>query len=184
VRDLIHVGASIWVFGWGFWNGPLAPIFLVMLALGGVLVLPRFAARSRIARGVVESMSNGEERWAGIVAYVFSYALFTTIAVLTEPYAAACALLALSWGDGIGGLVGRKLGRTRYRLPWGKTKSLEGSIAVACFALLGVFVASVWFSVPPQGMWLAAIAAASAEAIAPRASDNLAVPVAVFFIAG
>ena len=186
VRDLIHVGASVWVFGWRYWESAAAMMALPLCALAMVLILPMIASRSRIARGIVESMSNGEERWAGIVAYVLAYAIFTGVALVADRFTAACALLSLSWGDGIGGLVGRRFGRHFYRVPWGKKKSIEGSLAVACFAFLGALAAALCYGAGPAPVTLlamiaVALAASISEAIAPRASDNLAVPFAVLF---
>lgn len=181
VRDLIHVGAASWVFGWRYWHAPYAPIAVTVAAFAGVCSLPALGRRWAPARAIVTSISDADELWDGIVAYTLAFTCFTALAMIDEPYAPACALLALCFGDGLGGLVGRRLGRTRYRVPWGKSKSMEGTLAVALFAFAGASAATWWFEAPWHlGVLLAvASSAAISEALAPRASDNLAVPTAV-----
>src|SRR5262249_23294196 len=102
------------------------------------------------------------------------------------PVPTAAGLLALALGDGLGGLVGRLWGRHRYRVPWAKTKRLEGTLVVAVFAALGAAIAAQRVGLPlPAGRLLAAgLAAAVAEALAPRATDNLLVPLAVWLVTG
>ena len=82
--------------------------------------------------------------------------------------------------------MGRLWGRHRYRVPWAKTKSVEGTLVVAVFAAVGAVIAGLWFGAPlPVARVLAAGAAAAfAEALAPRATDNLGVPLAVWLATG
>jgi dolichol kinase len=105
VRDLIHVGAGSWVLAWPWFAGATAPIAITAAALALVLMGPR---------QLRDAISGDDERWGGVVLFVAAHAALTTVAFL-EPgdrkLAAAGALLALSLGDGIGGLVGRRSGR-------------------------------------------------------------------------
>jgi dolichol kinase len=183
VRDLLHVGTGLWVLGWPYWAAPAAPLWIVGGALVGVLAVPALAARVRPLGKLRDSVSDREERWSGIVLYVASYAALTALGLLGgAAFPAGSALLALSLGDGLGGAVGRAFGRHRFRMPWAKGKSLEGSAAVAVFAALGAWGLARWLGVEP-GWWRLAgtgLVAAVAEAAAPRATDNLLVPGAVF----
>jgi dolichol kinase len=96
--------------------------------------------------------------------------------------AAAGALLALALGDGVGGAVGRRFGRRVLRVPFGKPKSWEGAAAVTAFAAAGVWLALRWYGAPAGVVLVAGagVVAGIAEALAPRATDNLLVPAAVF----
>ncbi len=78
--------------------------------------------------------------------------------------------------------MGSRLGRRTYRFPWTKEKSWLGSVVVAVGTGLGILAWSAWsgWAIPPLVVGGAGVAAALAEATAPRGSDNLAVPVAVF----
>jgi dolichol kinase len=182
LRDALHIGAGIWVFGWGAWNSAAPPLAIVGLAFAGAALVPSLASHHPKIDRFRKSVVADDERWAGIVLYVGSFALFTAIGVLVTPFAAAAALLALSLGDGIGGLVGRTIGRLEY-VAWGaKKKSLEGSLAVAVAAALGVFAAAVAFDVEINPVLVVAsgVIAAGVEAISPRSTDNALLPAAVW----
>ena len=55
------------------------------------------------------------------------------------------AVLSVGWGDGAGEIVGRSIGKLRYKR-WGSTKSLEGSFAVGIGTFLGILVSYLWYS--------------------------------------
>ncbi len=185
VRDLLHVGAGIWIAGWLAWDHPTIPIVIACIAVVVVGLVPTIAERVPIAARLRDAVSGGDERWDGLVHYTASYAVLTAIGLTIAPFAAAAGLLALSLGDGIGGAVGRRFGRLRYRT-MGKTKSLEGSLAVAVAASAGVALAAGAFDhaiAVPAVLALGALAAV-AEGLAPRGTDNLLVPAAVATAAG
>lgn len=184
VRDLLHVGSGAWVFGWPVWERAWVAFAIPWAAVGLLAAVPLVAPRRPPAARVVAAVTSREERWTGLVLYALSFALFTTVALGTplRPDPAAAALLALAWGDGLGGAVGSRLGRRTYRLPWTKEKSWLGSAVVAVGTGLGILAWSAWsgWAIPPLVVGGAGAVAALAEATAPRGSDNLAVPVAVF----
>lgn len=129
------------------------------------------------------ALSDGNERWSGIVLYTLSFAVFTAAGLGTRwTFPAGAALLALALGDGLGGAVGVRFGRHRFQLGAAKPKSLEGCIGVWLFSAIGVAVAGWLFGarVPPGTLALTGLVAALAEAVAPRATDNVLVPAAVF----
>lgn len=182
VRDLLHVGAGVWVLGLPRWENVIAPIVITLGAALLVPWLPALGARLPALGRFVAAVSDDEERWSGIVLYTLSFAALTAVACLTSArLPAAAGLLALSLGDGVGGAVGRRYGKHHFRAPGGKAKSVEGSLAVAVMAGVGVLLASLSTGVPVTTTALlgAALVASLAEAAAPRASDNLLVPLAV-----
>lgn len=184
VRDLLHVGAGSWVLGWPWWPGPTAPIAITLVAfIGGVLV-PVLASRVRALEKLRSAVAGADEQWSGIVLYVLSFGVFTAVGLWRSPFPAAAALLALALGDGIGGAVGLRFGRTRYRVPWAKPKSVEGTLAVAVMSAVGIAVASRWFDAPVALPVLlgASVIAAVFEALSPRASDNLLLPASVWTV--
>jgi phytol kinase len=136
------------------------------------------------AEKVQHSVSGDDERWSGLVLYALAAAALTVAGVFIAPFPAAAGLLALALGDGLGGAVGRRWGRHRFRLPWGKEKSLEGSLGVALLSAAGIALAGCRFGLAPRTLAVlaGALAAAAAEALAPRATDNIAVPVAVWSV--
>jgi phytol kinase len=89
-----------------------------------------------------------------------------------EP-AAAIAIYALAFGDGIASLAGKLFGRTR--IPFTGGKSLEGSFA--CF--IAVFSATYGLTRSPGGSAAVAAFATLVEALPVKDLDNLILPLAV-----
>jgi dolichol kinase len=185
VRDLLHVGAGCWVFGWPWWRSGVAPVGITLVAALALLLVPVLAARVSLFAAFQQSVSGGDERWNGLVLYALSFALMTWLAWRSSPFPAAAALLALALGDGIGGAVGRRFGRHFFAVPGGKRKSFEGAAAVAIAAAAGAWIASFYFGAgsKPAVIIGIGVVAAIAEALAPRSSDNLLVPAVVFLFA-
>lgn len=172
VRDLVHVGTGVWVLGWPLWRAPLAPIAITTVTALVVVRGPR---------ALREALTGDDERWGGVAVYVVIYAVFTALAFVDRKLPAAGALLALSLGDGLGGLVGRRFGKHHFRAPGGKRKSYEGSITVAVAAALGIALASACFGpLSIAVIVVAGVVAALAEALSPRGSDNAIVPITVW----
>lgn len=182
VRDFLHVGTGLWVLGWQAWQSRWMPSLIVVSALLGVIALPLLARRAPALARFQDSVSGGDERWSGIVLYVLAYAVLTPVGLLHAPVPAATALLALSLGDGVGGAVGRRFGRLRFTAPGGKRKSVEGSATVALMAAAGAALVASWWGVPLTAGRLVLVGgiAATTEALAPRGTDNLLVPGAVW----
>jgi phytol kinase len=178
VRDFLHVGAGVWPLGWRWWPSPVGPIAIVAGALVGTTLVPTLSRQFRSVAAVRDSVSGGDERWTGLIAYVASFGVFTWLGLEDAMFPAAAALLALALGDGTGGAVGRRFGKHRFKVPWGKEKSLEGSLAVAALTAVGVLVAAAWFQAPVT-LWsvvATSVAVSVMEALSPRASDNVIVP--------
>jgi dolichol kinase len=182
VRDLLHVGAGVWVLGWPLWTTLVAPASIVLPVAVLAGFVPILGARFAPVARLRASVSDGEERWSGIVLYVAAYAIFTLLGFAAGPFPAAAALLSLSLGDGLGGLAGRLAGRIRFRVPGAKTKSLEGSIVVALMSSAGTLLAARLFGATPPPLVIAGAGAVAAvtEAISPRSTDNLFVPAATW----
>jgi phytol kinase len=185
-RDLLHVGAGVWIIGWPWWTTLLVPLLVAWGTFALVAAVPYGASRSGVIGRARDSVAGEGEQWAGIVAYAASFAVLTTLALAFHQVTpAACAAAALSAGDGLGGLLGRRFGRHRFKLPWSKFKTWEGTAAVAFFSGLGVAVVLRLLSRPTDWGTIAllGVTSAAAEALAPRAWDNLTVPAAVFGVA-
>jgi dolichol kinase len=183
-RDLVHVGAGSWVLGWRLWGSWVAPVTIPVVAAAAVIALPR--VRGRAADRVRDALVGGDEKWRGVALYTVSSAIFTGLAFADAAFPAGSALLALALGDGLGGAVGRRFGRHFFAAPGSKRKSVEGSLTVALMTFVAVLVAGSCFGTPASLLLVATSAgvlASAAEALAPRGTDNLVVPAAVWALA-
>ena len=120
------------------------------------------------------SMASRERDLGHFVMGPVTLGLGALLALLLYPsQAAAIAIYALAFGDGIASLVGRFFGKARPSFLFGK--SIEGSIA--CFAV--VFVSAYMVC---GNMYIALVAAFTAmvtEALPLEDYDNLAIPITV-----
>ncbi|MBK9030587.1 MAG: hypothetical protein IPL61_04475 [Myxococcales bacterium] len=184
-RDLLHVGAGAWALGWPAWHGAATPIALALTVTLALALVPTVARAWTPAARLERTVTGGDERWTGLVHYALAATVLTVVACAGHGFAAAVGLWALALGDGPGGAIGRRFGRHRFQLPWGKRKSLEGAAVVALGAAVATVAAGAWFDHPvPLALPLAVGAiAAAVEAAAPRGTDNLLVPAAAWLAA-
>lgn len=184
VRDILHIGVSIWALIWPFFNSQFYPRIIVTIMFLIVLIAPFFSKISLVSK-FITSVCGEYENWRGIQFYVFSFAFITWIAS-NEIIFGSTAMLSLSLGDGIGGFVGREAGRLKYKLPWTKQKSVEGSVSVFIFAFIGGLIIHFLFSDKseiPFGMFIiSSLCAAVVEGISPSHIDNLTIPIVVYVI--
>ncbi|HET9753116.1 MAG TPA: hypothetical protein VFP52_09140, partial [Myxococcales bacterium] len=98
LRDVIHVGAGLWPLGWPLWHGAVAPVALALAGTAATCAIPALSRRGGAAARIRQSVSDGDERWAGLQLYAASFAAGTILAFATRPFAPAAALLALALG--------------------------------------------------------------------------------------
>jgi dolichol kinase len=182
VRDVLHIAAGGWVLGWPGWNDWLAPSAITWAAAAATASVPLLASRSIAAAAFRDSVSGGDEGWTGLVLYTLAFAVLTSIGIRGEPFPPAAGLSALCFGDGIGGMIGRRYGRRSFAIPGAKPKSVEGTLAVALSSAVAIAAVGAWLGHPVAWLPCALLGAvaATAEAVSPRSSDNVLVPSSVF----
>ena len=190
-RKIVHIGVGTFVFVW--WMFSENWIMLVFFTVPFAIIL--FLAMLKdnaIANGKLGELSKDKGHKTGL----FLYAVTITILVLfffgDHWTAASVGVMAMTWGDGMGSVIGRRFGRHKGF----RGKSLEGSLAVfgATFIMsavvilfygylpsIGSFPAGEYCaSVPIWAACLIAGALASVlEAVCPGEVDNLAIPLVV-----
>lgn len=182
IRDLLHVGAGVWVFGWPYWHSATTPVAITVVATLGLALLPCLARHVGFLAHFKRSVSGADERWSGLFLYALAFGTMTYLAFHAKMLPAAVALIALAIGDGIGGAVGLSLGRHFFQAPGGKRKSIEGSLAVAITASFGAWAASTYFHSPLSLAVFAGtgLVASAAEGLAPKSTDNILIPLSVW----
>jgi len=95
--------------------------------------------------------------------------LFALGLLRDDPPAAIAVILILAIGDGLATIVGSSVGR--HRLPWNRSKSVEGSIGFAIGAASSLLV------LPSLATIAACIAAVVLESLKIELDDNITLPV-------
>jgi phytol kinase len=185
-RKLVHIGAGMWIFGvlalFDSWQIGVLPFATFIIA-------NYLFYRYRIF-GAMDAQDGtpGTVYFAIALTLLFSWLWRPQGPIDRAPYAVAGAL-ALTWGDALAALLGRRYGRHRYRI-WGGERSLEGSAAMFAASATMIFLAlallpgsALCANAAPieQGRALQAAllgggAATLAEAVSPHGTDNFSVP--------
>jgi len=186
-RKLVHIAAGMWIWGILYlfhdWRWGLVP-FATFILLNYLFYKKQIFKQMDAA-----DSSPGTVYFAISITLLFGLLWRTGDAPDLAPVAAA-GVMAMTWGDAFASLVGRKWGRHVYRIS-GHPKSWEGSAAMALFSFAAIYL-TLWLlpgsSLSPNSpIWTAgrvlcfsssaAALATIAEALSPRGTDNLSVPI-------
>ncbi len=185
-RKIIHMGAGLWIWGilyfFDNWQYGIIP-FTTFIVLNFLF----FKFQIFKAMDTTES-TPGTVYFAISITILFAWLWRTGGAVDNVPIAAA-AIMAMTIGDALASIFGRKWGKHQYTI-WGSTRSFEGSsvMAVSSFIVIGLTLAllpgsvlsthSIPFTVNSIVILTLAgsITAAAAESVSPKGTDNLFVP--------
>jgi phytol kinase len=185
-RKIVHIGAGMWVFGvlslFDTWYIGVIP-FATFIGLNYLFY------RFRLFEAI-----DAQDSTPGTVYFAFSITLlflfFWRTGVASDKAAiAAAGTMAMTWGDSLAAIIGKRWGRRRYTV-LGSTRSWEGSVVMfsAAFVVMlptlllvpGSFFSP--FALPLEffqcftATLLAALVATLAEAFSPWGTDNLSVP--------
>ncbi|TFG12641.1 hypothetical protein EU537_08750 [Candidatus Thorarchaeota archaeon] len=148
-RKIIHISVSS-VIGltlvlYHNLSGPLVAVmlFLAPLILGRAFFGQPVWNLVRLASRKQERKRSWHTLAAGILAMISYGVVFLMFP--KEPAIFVTAILAVSWGDGSGELIGRPFGRRKYQL-LGNDRTVLGSIAVFVFTVLAAAFAFQIFS--------------------------------------
>ncbi len=181
-RKLLHVLTGGIVFFW--WAFDTREVMAGLAAFPFVIVLLLATPRSPVRwlrRGPLGLTSEEGHRY-GLVMYATSWTLIAYF-MFDNILAASIAIAAMSFGDGMGEVIGRRYGRMEYL----KGRTMEGTLAVFAFTTASVSVL-IWFytdiigltgTAPVRSLMFAVAVGALVsvlEAIAPGKVDNLIVP--------
>jgi phytol kinase len=185
-RKLVHILTGGIVFFW--WSFDSATIMAGLAALPFVPLLLLATPRSPVAflRNSPLGARSCEGHPYGLVLYAVSWTIIAYF-LFDDLVAASIGIAAMSFGDGMGELVGRRYGKIKY-MP---CRTIEGSAAVFLATFVSV-LALCWFyfdvigyalGSSPQMLVLFALGVAGfvafLEAVTPGAIDNLVIPLVV-----
>jgi len=185
-RKLVHILTGGIVFFWWSFDTQWVMVGLAALPFVPLLLLTTPLSPFKRFRGSIIDEISSEGHEYGLVMYAISWTVIAFF-MFDDLFAASVAIAAMSFGDGMGELVGRRYGKHEY-IPH---RTMEGSLAVLLFSFIAIAVIG-WFyfdiigysggSQPfmllPFSLGVACFIAVI-EAVAPGKVDNLVLPLAV-----
>jgi phytol kinase len=185
-RKIIHVGGGMWVFGviyfFNNWQVGIVP-FATFIGVNYLLYRYRF----------IQAMDS-QDSSPGTIYFAISITLLFALlwrpdgSVDNAPIAVA-GTMAMTWGDALAALVGRRFGKHQYQIG-NSVRSWEGSAVMLLASTTAVFLVLLFLpgsalaplAIPVslnRAIFLAissCICATLAEAVSPHGTDNLSVP--------
>ena len=187
-RKLVHILTGGIVFFW--WSFDTREVMAGLAAFPFVVLLLLATPRSPVAflRDSPFGARSSEGHPYGLVMYSLSWTLIAYF-LFDDLYAGSIAIAAMSFGDGMGELVGRRFGKREY-MPH---RTLEGTFAVFVGVLLSILALYLFYfelinypTSPPALLPVFAVVVAALvallEAITPGSVDNVVIPLAVAFL--
>ncbi|QRK07540.1 DUF92 domain-containing protein [Archangium violaceum] len=174
-RKVIHVSVGFWILGalGLFENRALAVVPSLTAVVANWLI-----HRKRLLKSVETEPDN-----LGTVWFPVAFSALVWLA-WDRPAVAAGGVMAMTVGDALASLVGRRFGRHRYETLGGEHKSLEGSLAMCAGTFVAVLATLTWMPGVAPDMpkvplaALCAVVATCVEALGTKGRDNLWVPLA------
>ncbi len=188
-RKVVHIGVGNFVFVW--WMFTEGWVMLAFFTVPFALILfLAICKNNAVSRSKLGDLSNQGHK-TGLLFYAITIAI---LVILCPDHwsAASVGVVAMTYGDGFGSVIGKKFGRHKII----NGKSLEGSFGVfaltfavsMCVLLFYGFLASSGYY--PAGAYggivpawaacaIAGLIAAVVEVISSGVYDNLAVPLTV-----
>jgi phytol kinase len=176
------------VFFWWIFDSNLVMSFLAAVPFVFLLLLMTPLSPVRRLDNSFLKMASAEGHGYGLVFYAISWSVLALV-LFDDRLAASIAIVAMSYGDGVGGLIGKHYGRRKL---W-KDKSYVGTAAVAGGTFLATLVVIAFYtylggSIPglnvfpytmSEAIGMAALLGAfvaTVELFSPGEYDNLIVP--------
>ncbi len=169
-RKLVHIGVGHWI---------LLALFIDSMAWAVIAPVVFIVLNYVSHRKGTFAMERSEGDTLGTVFYSVSLAVIVVwLWRVGQPrWAGVVGIGVMAWGDGLAAAVGQRWGRRSYRGPGG-AKTLEGSATmfVASGVVIGLGQHFGLGELRPFVAVLIAAVATGMEALSPRGTDNLTVP--------
>ena len=148
-RKVVHIGVGNFVFVW--WAFSAQWIMLAFFAVPfEIILILAMAGDNPVSRSKLGELSKDKGHSTGLVFYVFSIILMILL-FFDHWVAASVGIVAMTYGDGFGSIVGRKFGKHKTV----NGISLEGSIGVFMASMIMTAVMLVFYTfIIDQGFYV------------------------------
>jgi len=186
-RKFVHIMVGNIVFIWWVFDSSYVMALLAAAPFIPLLILASPYSPVKKIRDSFIGQTTGESHDLGLVYYAIAWTALAFF-LFDERLIASIAIVSMSYGDGMGGLIGKRFGKKKICGP----KTLEGTTAVFVATTLATFVVFVFygwlnaqhliivpeFSLAAAGLFSLLIGAfvAVVELLTPGQYDNLVIP--------
>jgi len=174
-RKIVHIGTGpIIIIAWSLQISKLLSVVTASLITIGLIINYRFRVF-----GAIEDI---KRKSFGTIAYGLSITIILLL-FWPENYAAACfGVLAMAFGDGFAGLIGRNVKSPEW-LILKQTKSIAGTFSMGLILLILIISIGSIVNIPikPIQIILLTLLGILLEQIGPWGIDNLTVPIGLSY---
>ncbi len=172
-RKIVHIGTGpIIPIAW--WLNISKDLALIVACIITAALIINYRIR------LIKSIENVDRKSFGTIAYGISITALIFLFWSTNPSAVTAGVLVMTFGDGLAGLIGRKLNSTQW-IVFGQKKSLIGTLSmylVTVFVLSSInYVIGINFAM--VDIIMISSLATMLEQISPLGIDNITVPIGV-----
>lgn len=185
-RKFVHIGAGMWVFGV---VGLFDNWYIGIIPFATFIVINFITWRLKFLEAIDSADSTPGTVYFAMSISILFIAFWRTGSPDDRGYIALAGTMAMTWGDALAAIIGKRLGKHRYTVIGG-TRSFEGSLAMfvaSCTAMLLVLLlvpgsplapttAPLGFATSLITVLVAAVVATLAEGVSPHGMDNISVP--------
>ena len=185
-RKLVHILTGGIVFFWWSFDTQWVMAGLAALPFVPLLLLTTPISPFKKLKNSIIGEISSEGHEYGLVMYAISWTIIAFL-MFNDLFAASVAIAAMSFGDGMGEVVGRRFGKHQYIY----NRTLEGSIAVFLASTVAILIIGLFYfgvigyaggSEPvlllPFSIGIAGFITVL-EAVVPGKVDNLILPLVV-----
>ncbi|MBY9000195.1 MAG: hypothetical protein KGD64_04720 [Candidatus Heimdallarchaeota archaeon] len=142
IRKSLHIPVTVIVAFLPYFTENLFDYVLVVICLFSLLILSSLIPQIRLIQRIFDSGLREKEK--GVILAINNILSVCSVVLILflfheELYIYTSAVLSMSIGDGMGEIIGRPLGKIKYKIF--HEKSLEGSLAVLCGIMISLVIA-------------------------------------------
>jgi len=187
-RKFVHIMVGNIVFIWWIFDSNYVMAFLAAAPFIPLLLLTSPYSHFSRLKGSFLGKTTEESHDLGLVYYAISWTILALF-LFDERMIASIAIVSMAYGDGMGGLIGKRYGKRKI---FGGPKTLEGTLAVLFATIIATFVVIQFYQflaaedlliVPFVSTGTAILVSllvgvfvAVVELLTPGAYDNLVIP--------
>ena len=172
-RKIVHIGTGpIIPIAW--WLNISKDLALIVACIITAALIINYRLR------LIKSIENVDRKSFGTIAYGISITILIYLFWSTNPSAVTAGVLVMTFGDGLAGLIGRKLNSPQW-IVFGQKKSLIGTLSMylVTVSVLSSISYVIGINFAMVDILMISSLATMLEQISPLGIDNITVPIGV-----